>query len=231
MFESPNYEIAFIVCTLGVHVTCFLPANITGFFIIITGYTEAQMLALSEELINVWDDAEYNYKSETTAVNIRNFRDAREIKTKTLNAYVTRKLEQIVKIHTTNINLLRQIEHVFRGAIAIEFTLLYIGVIAELLGGLEKTWIELPFAMMLVGMDCLTGQRVKDASIEFERAVYDCKWENFNVKNRKIVLLMLQMAQKNMGLSAGGVTSLSFVSFMAIIKSTFSAYTTLRSTM
>lgn len=229
MVESPNYEIAFIISAVGVHVTCYLPANITAFFIIMTGYTEAQMLALSEELVNIWNDAQEDYKTIANENNSNSYNA--ENKNKAINKYVKKKLEQIVQIHTTNINLLRQIEDVFRGAIAVEFMLLVIGIIAELLGGLEKTWIELPFALMLVGMDCLSGQRVTDASIVFERAVYDCKWENFDVENRRIVFLMLQAAQKNMVLSAGGVTMLSFVSLMAVIKSTFSAYTTLRSTM
>lgn len=227
MFESPNYEIAFFLTSLAVCCTCYLPANITAFFIVLIGYTEASMLALSEELDNLWSDAQQNYNKHH--MEIENNGDVnRNI---IVNNFIKEKLEEIAKIHMTNMNLIRQVELVFRGAIALEFTLLMNGFIAELLGGLENTYIEMPFALMQVGMDCLIGQRLMDACQKFENSVYDCKWENFNVANMKTVLLILRNAQKTMVLSAGGVTKLSFNCFMTIIRSIYSAYTALQSTM
>nr|AOG12942.1 odorant receptor [Eogystia hippophaecolus] len=219
----------------GVAFTCYVPANVTALLIVIAGYTEAQMLALSEELCHLWDDAQQNYFKEITqnTNNGRHFDPAVEVtdKNKTINEYIKLHLIDIIKRHATNLNLLRQVEDVFRGAIAAEFVLLICGLTAELLGGLENTYIEMPFAIMQVGMDCLTGQGLIDANVKFENALYDCKWENFDVKNMKIVLLMLQNSQKTMTLSAGGITILSFSCFMSIIRLIYSAYTTLRSTL
>lgn len=232
MQESPNYELAFGLMATGTCVTCYLPANITAFLIVITGYTEAQMLSWSQELSNLWEDAEHNYLQRPERENnVAVVSNSAENKNLALNKYVKSRLKVIIKGHAANINLLKQIEEIFRGAIAVEFTLLIVGLIAELLGGLENTYIEIPFALMQVAMDCLTGQRVMDASMVFERAVYDCKWENFDQNNMRTVMLMLQSSQKTMTLSAGGITKLSFVSLMAVIKSVYSAYTTLRSTM
>ncbi|KOB74670.1 Odorant receptor 50 [Operophtera brumata] len=232
-YESPNYELAFFLMSIGVCVTCYLPANITAFLIVITGYVEAQMLSWSEEMIHLWEDAENNYIRQhlqpDNNVVVNDPMDKE--KHKVLNEYVSHRLKVIIAGHAANINILRQIEEIFRGAIALEFCLLIIGLIVELLGGLENTYMEIPFALVQVAMDCLAGQRVMDASMVFERAVYDCKWENFDKNNMKIVLLMLQNSQKTMTLSAGGITKLSFVSLMAVIKSVYSAYTTLRSTM
>lgn len=232
-YESPNYELAFFLMATGVCVTCYLPANITAFLIVISGYIEAQMLSWSEELIYLWEDAEKNYIQQELQPenNVVIYDPSDNAKKKLLNEYVRLRLKVIIGGHVANINILRQIENIFRGAIAVEFSLLVLGLIAELLGGLENTYMEIPFALMQVAMDCLTGQRVMDASMVFERAVYNCKWENFDKNNMKIVLLMLQKSQKTMTLSAGGITTLSFVSLMAVIKSVYSAYTTLRSTM
>ncbi|KAL0870891.1 hypothetical protein ABMA27_004729 [Loxostege sticticalis] len=235
-FESPNYEIGFVLMSCGVICTVYLPANITAFLIVLTGYTEATMLALGEELINLWADAQRFYRNNHVEIDITdenalvNLTDDAE-KNRIMNRYIKQRLEEIIKIHTRNINLITQIEKVFRGAIAVEFLLLITGLIAELLGGLENTYIEMPFALMQVGMDCLTGQRMMDACVKFEESVYDCKWENFNVSNMKTVLLMLQNSQKTMVLSAGGMATLSFSCFMTVIRSIYSAYTTLRSTM
>ncbi|XP_072944815.1 uncharacterized protein [Epargyreus clarus] len=228
IFETPNYQIAYCLTLFGIICTCYTTSNITAFLIVITGYTEAQILALSEEMTQLWEDAEEHYRKGRKRRNIEN--DI-ENKFRVMNEFVKSKLTEIVKSHTMNINLLRQVENAFRGAIALEFMLLIISLIAELLGGLENTYIEIPFALMQVGMDCLIGQRVMDASVVFENAVYDSKWENFDTANMKIVLMILQNSQKTLKLSAGGVTTLNFTSLMAVLKSVYSAYTTLRSTM
>nr|ARO76460.1 odorant receptor 55 [Conogethes punctiferalis] len=232
MYESPNYEIAFFLCCLGVCYTCYLPANITAFCIVLVGYSEATMLALGEELINLWSDAQQCYKDTHNTIDTTNaIKEDPNSKNIIVNNYIKARLKDIVKIHMININLIRQFEIVFRGAIALEFLLLITGIIAELLGGLENTYIEMPFALMQVAIDCLTGQRMMDACVIFENSVYDCKWENFNVANRRTVLLILQSSQKTIVLSAGGMAKLSFSCFMTVIRSIYSAYTALQSTM
>ncbi|XP_063625527.1 uncharacterized protein LOC134797232 [Cydia splendana] len=240
MYESPNFELANIALFAGVFLTVYAPANITGFIIIIVGYSEAQMLALSQELLHLWDDAQTHYKQfqpgSTDGPSCSNgiSRELENIKKKKLrmvNIYVRNRLVSIMRSHATNMNLINQVESIFKNAIAIEFALLSGGLIAELLGGLEKTYMEVPFAMVQVSMDCFTGQRLMDASKAFEDAVYACKWEYFDVKNRKLVLVMLQNAQRTLHLSAGGLASLSYTSLMSVFKSIYSAYTALRSTM
>nr|UVB79118.1 odorant receptor 21 [Heortia vitessoides] len=236
-FETPYYQIAFFLTSLGVYITCYLPANLTAFLIVLIGYTEVTLLALSRELLNLWGDAQEYYKKalhnrHSKEINIPS--DIHEIdvyKQKIVNDYIQRRLYEIVRLHKTNIILINQIELVFRGAIAMEFILLIVGLLAILLGGLENTYIQMPFAMIQVSMDCLTGQRLIDACGIFENAVYDCKWENFNASNMKTVLLILQISQKTLNLSAGGCSKLSFTCLMTVIRSIYSAYTALRSTM
>ncbi|KAG6463261.1 hypothetical protein O3G_MSEX013775 [Manduca sexta] len=230
MFESPNYEFAYFLMTAGLCFICYPPANVTVFLIVVVGYTEAQMLALSKELLHLWTDANEHYQKninqhETTLIN------AQASKNKIINDYVRYRLKEIIKMHAFNIHLVRQVEFVFRGAIAIGYVFLTLGLIAELLGGLENTYLQIPFALIQVAVDCYTGQKVTDASLIFERAVYDCKWENFDKMNMKTVLLLLQNSQKTMTISAGGITMLNFSCLMSVIKSIYSAYTTLRTTM
>lgn len=230
MYKTPNYEISLIITTLGVMFACYSVVNITAFIIINTGYVEAQMLAWSDELLNVWDDFQHIYKERkigyTINVNIRN--GASDHKT-AANKFVQSRLKDVIRGHARNQDLLHQIEDVFGGAFLLQFLILIIALIAELLGGLENTYIEVPFSFIPVVVDCLTGQRLADASMAFRNAVYECKWENFNKSNMKLVLLMLQNSQTTMTLSAGGLAVLNFSLLMTVVRSVFSAYTTLRS--
>ncbi|KAL0821456.1 hypothetical protein ABMA28_004927 [Loxostege sticticalis] len=231
MEKSPNFEFGYALVAAAVWFLCYVPANVTAVLIVVAGYIEAQMLALTQELLHVWSDAEQYYKNlNFTVLKRGSFVDA-NYKKRVLNEFVTMRLIDIIQKHARNVYLLQLLEDVFRGAIALEFVLLVLGLIAELLGGLENTFLEMPYAFVQVAMDCWTGQRVMDASAQFAAAVYACKWEMFDVANKKIVLLMLASAQKTMKLSAGGVTMLSFESLMAVVRSIYSAYTTLQSTL
>lgn len=232
MFDSPNFELAHFLMDASVTFICYTTANITSFIIITAGYTEAQLLALSTELINVWEDATIQYYADIDITPDDLYSDLKpNFRTNAklfINLDVKRRLVQIIKTHAMNISLLRQIEAVFRESMAVGFLFLIISLIGELLGGLENTFLQVPFTLSQVAMDCFTGQRVMDASLRFERAVYNCKWENFDVNNRKIVLLMLQNSQKTLTLSAGGITVLSFSTLMSILRSVYTAYTTFR---
>lgn len=218
----------------GVCFTCYLPANISALLIVLSGYIEAQMLALSDEMLNLYQDTENHFRHlrDTGELNLDNEIDQiNENHKKEVNEYIKERLKSLIKMHATIVNLSNQLEQVFRKAIAVEFILLILALIVELLGGLEKTYVQVPFALMQVGMDCLAGQRVMDASIVFERAVYGCNWQQFDSSNMNMVLLILQNSQKTLNLSAGGITMLNFSCLMAVLRSIYSAYTTLRSTM
>lgn len=229
MFDSPNFEIAHVAIAFCVPIVVFAAINITAFLIVVVGYAEAQIIALSLELLNLWEDAQIDYRQ--TALETNHFALVDSKQGTLVNHFVKKRLEKIMTAHANNMQLVRQVEDVFRNAIAWEFALLSTAVIADLLGGLEKTYLSIPFAIVQVVMDCVTGQKLLDANKAFETAVYHCKWEKFDVGNMKLVVVMLQSAQKSVKISAGGVTCLSYMSLMSVAKSIYQAYAALRSTM
>nr|AFC91746.1 putative odorant receptor OR49 [Cydia pomonella] len=220
-----NYPIAIVNIVACTFFICYITSSIGGLLIVTTGYSEGRLLALSQEMRDLWSDAHKHY-SENFEGDSEDKKAAKE-----LNNYVKYRLQVIVKSHAINIDVIKKLEGIFRNAIAVEFILLTAGLSIDLLGGLEDTYIILPFSLMQVGMDCYLGQKLMDACKVFEDAIYDCKWENFDVKNRKTVLLMLKISQRTLSLSAGGVATLSFECLMAMYKAVYSAYTALRSTM
>lgn len=235
MHKSPNFEIASTMTGMAVMFICFTVANVSGFLILIIGYIEAQMLSLSEEVTQIWADANDHCQKtmqelstfESVYLDYKVFNYVKE--TEIINEYVKKHLIDIIRRHAVNVSLLQDIEDVMRGPNAVGFLFLIVGLIAELLGGLNNTMLQVPFTLTQLGVDCYLGQKIMDANIRFERAVYDCGWENFDQFNKKIVLVMLQNSQKTMTLSAGGMATLSFSYFMDIIRSTYSAYNTLGS--
>ncbi|XP_063536835.1 uncharacterized protein LOC134746397 [Cydia strobilella] len=215
--ETPNFEISVFVITMTVPIILFAPVNIIVLLIVIAGYSEAYMLALSEELLCLWEDAETDYQMQPPIEESNHIIS--------IDEFVKRRLDNIIKSHVQSIQMFQQVDDVFRNGNAIQFVLFSISVAACLMGGLQNTYAQIPFILLLVGMNCFTGQNLLDASCTFEAAVYLCNWEKFDRNNMKSVLLMLRSAQKNMKLSARGVAFLTYASLTYIFKSIYSMYT------
>ncbi|XP_063537570.1 uncharacterized protein LOC134746928 [Cydia strobilella] len=217
MVETPNFEISVFVITMTVPVIVFVPINTIVLLIVIAGYSEAHMLALSEELLCLWEDAVIDYQMQPP------IKESNHIIS--IDEFVKRRLENIIKSHAQSIHMFQLVEDVFRNGIAIQFILFSIALVSCLMAGLQNTYAQIPFILMIIGMNCFTGQNLMDASCTFEAAVYRCKWEKFDRNNMKSVLLILRIAQKNMKLSARGVVFLTYASFTYIVKSIYSMYT------
>lgn len=229
MFESPNFEIATVLNITSIGFGIYTLVTIAAYILVIVGYIESQMHALSNELQFIWDDSLNFYN-----VIKHNFLDkihAVDNKRKVMNIFISVRLRDITKLHIVNINLLKELDEELRTTLALEFMFMAFSITAELLGGLENTHLQLPYTVLQIFIDCLGGQRLIDASNNFETSLYNCKWENFNIQNQKTVLLMLRVSQRTLVLSAGGVANLDFPCMMSMLRTTYSAYTTLKSTL
>ncbi|CAH2092589.1 unnamed protein product [Euphydryas editha] len=229
MTETPNYEIATFCLTITTGFGVYTMASIAVYVIVVVGYNEAQLHALSVELRNVWEDSRNFYNN--IKHRIKNKKHAVYIKEQIMNEFIRIRLKDVIKFHIASINLQHELDKEFRPIFVVEYTIMALAIIAELLGGLENTYLVIPYTIVLILMDCLSGQRLIDACDDFERSLYFCRWENFNTSNQKTVLLMLMMSQKTLMLSAGGFTKLNYNCLMVILKSTYSTYTTLQSTV
>ncbi|XP_037293108.1 uncharacterized protein LOC115454899 [Manduca sexta] len=218
---SPNYEISNLLMTVASIFDCFTVASTSGFVIILVGYVEANMLSLSVEIKDIWNDAVADKREKKEYQHFKNQ------PMKTVNMYVKRRLVNIIERHKANINLLSDVEHLFRIPIGAGFLCQSISLVAELLGGIKKTYLEIPFALIQITMDCYIGQKVMDASLIFEKAVYNCKWEKFDNSNMKLMLTILQNSQKTMRLSAGGMATMSFSCLATVLNTIYSTYTAL----
>ncbi|XP_039756638.1 uncharacterized protein LOC120631223 [Pararge aegeria] len=229
MLKSPNYEIAHVVTTIAIFFCVHLMVNGTIYVIVIVGYIQAQIFAISIEVTNLWEDAQYFYNNIKQNWDIHDREFELDIKEKIVNEYLRIRLRTIVHYHITNISIFQEINKELCHILAIEYIIKSVAIIAQLLAGLENTYMQAIFNIVLIYIDCLTGQKLIDACNEFEEALYSCEWKNFNVTNQKTILLMLLISQKSLSLSAGGIADLNFYFLMVVLKSIYSSYTTLNS--
>ncbi|XP_023946430.2 uncharacterized protein LOC112051848 [Bicyclus anynana] len=227
MLETPHYEIAHVVTTIAVVFCVYLMVNVAVYVIVMIGYNEAQINTLSEEVNNLWGDSQNFYNSLKHKIKDKKY--SIYIKEIIVNEYIRIRLKDIINYHVTNIHFFHELNHEFSDTLAIEYVIMAMAIIAELLGGLEITYLQIPYTVVQLYMDCLSGQRLIDACRGFEEALYGCKWESFNASNQRTILLMLLISQKTLLLSAGGMANLNFECLMMIFKSSYSVYTALKS--
>ncbi|XP_022115790.2 uncharacterized protein LOC110993736, partial [Pieris rapae] len=223
MFESPNFEIAYVVMGICVYICALFLANVTALNLVILGYVEAQMITLSIELQNLWKNAECFCETHASS-----YIKDEVMKNHIKNRFTNECLKDIVLFHIHNVSIIKEFEDVFRVTKAIELMCIIFSIVTELLGGIENTYLQMTCTFVLIFIESLAGQKLMDASCMFEKAVYDCNWENFDKSNMKIVAIILPSAQKTLNITAGGMTVLNFTCFLSVIKFSYSVYNTLR---
>ncbi|CAH0720547.1 unnamed protein product, partial [Brenthis ino] len=115
MLEPPNYEIALFLTTVTTGFGVYTMVSVATYIIVIVGYAEAQLYALSEELRNVWFDSQHYYDEMKLKIN-----ENIEIKHRILNEFVRVRLRDIIRFHKVNINLVHELDQEFRNTLGLE---------------------------------------------------------------------------------------------------------------
>ncbi|XP_055681858.1 odorant receptor 22c-like [Lutzomyia longipalpis] len=74
---------------------------------------------------------------------------------------------------------------------------------------------------------CLFGQKIHEKSERIFIDLYLTKWYEMDVKDQKILLLIMKMSQKTLGLKAGGMYAIDSSMFVQVTKMCFSYATIL----
>ncbi|XP_073956091.1 odorant receptor Or1-like [Choristoneura fumiferana] len=75
---------------------------------------------------------------------------------------------------------------------------------------------------------CYQGNQLSEESIEIAGAAYACPWYSCSTRLRRGLLVLMERTRRAARLTAGGFTTLSLTSFMAIVKTSYSLFTVLQ---
>nr|QZH55107.1 odorant receptor 11 [Achelura yunnanensis] len=75
---------------------------------------------------------------------------------------------------------------------------------------------------------CYQGNQLSEESMEVEGAAYECPWYSYSSATRRSLLVLMTRCRRPARLTAGGFTTLSLASYMAIIKASYSFFTVLQ---
>ncbi|XP_037815553.1 odorant receptor 63a-like [Lucilia sericata] len=73
-----------------------------------------------------------------------------------------------------------------------------------------------------VSMFCFNGQRLTSESERLPVALYNCKWYDENTEFKFIIRMMLMRTNRTLAIQVGGFTTMSLVTLLGIMRSSFS---------
>uniref|UniRef100_A0A3F2ZDE9 Odorant receptor n=1 Tax=Lutzomyia longipalpis TaxID=7200 RepID=A0A3F2ZDE9_LUTLO len=81
--------------------------------------------------------------------------------------------------------------------------------------------------MLQLTLFCFCGQIIHNKSERIFTDLYQTKWYEMELKEQKILLLMMKMSQRSLGIKVAGMYDINFVMFMQVLKVSFSYCTIL----
>ncbi|XP_013146147.1 PREDICTED: odorant receptor 67a-like, partial [Papilio polytes] len=95
-----------------------------------------------------------------------------------------------------------------------------------------QDWITfipvLMYCFLVYFLYCFLCQRLINASEEFERAVYCCGWEKFDLNEMRLTYMMLMQAQKPIELLAAGIVPINIYTFATSMQAMFKFVTVVK---
>nr|WCC57417.1 odorant receptor 17 [Papilio glaucus] len=205
MSKSPNKEIcqALLIThgIVGIIVTvCY---DVT--FLFLFGYTASMFVILKEETmyLNVKDDGAHRQEFTRTVAN---------------------RLKNIIIRHSLTLHTVENIQNIYNFCIGVTFGL---DAITMCLFFVLPFGVVLNFAPLLIHnlltffLYCYQGQKITSAAERFEMAVYCCGWENFNVKEQKMILIMLRQSQKPVIINSACVVPICIYTFACTMQAIY----------
>ncbi|GBP55346.1 hypothetical protein EVAR_31866_1 [Eumeta japonica] len=209
--KYPNKGICKGIIVLEIWLMATVLIYITNMFLLLIGHLAAMYELLAEEMTDVSQQlkADSDVVEESTSA---------EEETQTLldQDLVRRHLQKVAIRHTLLLVTIGKIKKVYSACTGVDFAFNLITLFAIIIlpaQDIVKMFAYLGFAILHFFLYCIACQRLENASQKFERAVYCCGWEDFDVVNRKSVLIMLVQAQKPVKILAAGILPMNIRSF------------------
>ncbi|KAI5632087.1 7tm odorant receptor domain-containing protein [Phthorimaea operculella] len=145
--------------------------------------------------------------------------------------YVKRKLPSLLQRHILCLSIVNKFKLLFSMPIGINFlsnaaciSLFFYLPLPEWLGFIPI----LVYCFLVFFLYCFLGQRLIDSAEAFERAVYGCGWEKFDVKIQKTIYLMLMNAQAKIEILAADIIPVNIYTFATTIQFMFKFVTVMK---
>lgn len=140
-------------------------------------------------------------------------------------------LPSLVRRHSLTLDVIEKLKSLYTAPIGVNFGSNAVCISLFFYLPLQE-WLQfmpiLLYCFLVFFLYCFLGQRLINASEEFERSVYCCGWENFSLKEKKMVYVMLRQAQKPIQLLAADIIPVNIYTFATTLQAMFKFITVVK---
>ncbi|XP_013145980.1 PREDICTED: odorant receptor 67d-like, partial [Papilio polytes] len=193
--KSPNKEICKILLIAQLIGAVAVTVCYDSTFLFLFGYTAAMFGILKEEIMSL--EVKKDIEQQVTGT-------------------VKERLKNIFIRHTLILHTVENIQDIYNFSIGLSFVE---GAITMCLFFIVPLRVSLNFIPLLTHnfltffLYCYQGQKITTAAERFEMSVYCCGWENFDIKEQKLILTMLRQSQKPVIINAASVIPICIYTF------------------
>ncbi|XP_013195806.2 odorant receptor 10a [Amyelois transitella] len=129
---------------------------------------------------------------------------------------ISKRLRETIYRHTLILDTVSLLQTMYSLPIGVDFANYAVSVMLFFVVPLDiclKFGPLVAHNLLVFFLYCLLGQKLNTAAENVEMAIYDCGWERFSLKHRKLVLFMLIRSQKPVMLYAAKVVPIRLYTF------------------
>ncbi|XP_037962195.2 uncharacterized protein LOC105388048 [Plutella xylostella] len=211
-YESPFFEITFILTTIA---TAFSAINQTGYiilFITLVGHELGNFYAISETLNNLHETMlDRNIPEDEKRTTIHN----------TL-VFCIKHHQFVRKYHA----MLKSLYQTIFGAHFLMMTIVLVTTLQTLNAwDVRNTILTGVTGILPLFLYCFGGELVISAGEEMAAALYSCGWELMPATQARLVLMMLRVTQKPLHLTAANIFVMNRETFGDVAQTVYKIYT------
>ncbi|XP_026747576.1 odorant receptor 30a-like [Trichoplusia ni] len=207
--ESPNGEICLVTLAMQEFTFLFIVLNYQSVQLILIEHASImfRLLALEMNTLNEPADVEVSKKL------------AKEI------------LPSIIKRHALLLDVINTLKLLYSVTMGFNFGSNAVCILLFFYIPLQE-WLQfmpvLVYCFFVFFLYCFLCQRLVDSSEIFETAVYCCGWEKFDLREKKMVFVMLRQSQKPVILKAADIVPVNIATFASTLQAMFKFVTVVK---
>ncbi|XP_050667934.1 odorant receptor 10a-like [Leptidea sinapis] len=207
--SSPNREVCLAIQCLQEFTIMMVVLNYQALLLFLIAHTAVMYEMLSEEMF-LLDELDHDRNNNDT---------------------IREKLCSLIKRHSITLDIVRNLKLLYSVPLGVNFGSNAVCISLFFYLPLQEWNSFIPiliYCFLVFFLYCYLCQKMINSSEKFERAVYCCGWESFDVKEKKIVYIVLLMAQKPIHILAADIIPVNIYTFATTLQAMFKFVTVVK---
>ncbi|XP_022819948.1 uncharacterized protein LOC111351948 [Spodoptera litura] len=204
---SPNREICMTILTLQEFTINIVALNYQALLLFLIAHTAAMYQMMAYEMMALND-----YKKENLG-------------------QVNKKLSSLIERHCLTLDVVDNLRSLYSVPLGVNFGSNAVCISLFFYLPLRECLQFMPvfvYCSLVFFLYCFLCQRLINSAEVFARAVYCCGWENFGLKEKRLVFVMLRQSQKPVELLAADIIPVNIYTFATTLQAMFKFVTVVK---